>query len=58
MKSKKSNKKLAVNKLTVSNLDMAQQDAVKGGIETVDCTQVLTCHCPHTGPCISEFICL
>ncbi|MCP5106144.1 MAG: hypothetical protein GY950_22350 [bacterium] len=59
MKNKNSKKKLVINKLTVSNLDMAQQKAVKGGIETVNCTQVLTCHCPYTGGvCLSEFICL
>ena len=59
MKPKKTKKKLEIKKLTVSNLDAAQQDAVKGGIETVDCTEVVTCHCPYTGRvCLSEFICL
>lgn len=60
MKPKKSKKKLVVNKLTVSNLDMAQQKNIKGGLTwTCQCTEVNTCDCAWTGsPCISFYACL
>jgi len=58
MKTKKLRKKLELNKLTLSNLDPVQQEVVKGGIETVTCTMVQTCHCPHTpNQCNTFLIC-
>ncbi len=58
MKTKKVEKKLGINKLTISNLEIVQQELIKGGTNLTDGAQ-----CPEPPPfsghpCRSEYICL
>ncbi len=49
MKPKRFNKKLFLNKKTISNLDNYQMDYVRGGLTGPNCTQGdLTCPCYET----------
>lgn len=62
MKNKKFEKKLHLNKRTITNLGKSDQEWVKGGDPlTVDPTICQTCTCPYTYtctcPCVNTCIC-
>jgi hypothetical protein len=53
MKSKKTIKKLVLNKNTISDLNKLEQSSVKGGIGSFSIYLCITCYC-ETIPCVTQ----